>query len=351
VDWIIYGATGVAGGLIAEAAARRGHRPLLAGRDADRLAPLAARLGTRWRAVDVDDGPGLTRLAGEAPLMLLAASPFEATSAPMLRACLAAGAHYLDVANEPAVFDAAYGLHDAAERAGVTVLPGVGFGAAAADTLARHVADRLPGAEALDLTLFTYTSARSPGAQANALRVAARGGLLRRGGRLVPVRLGAGARRADGPSGRCTVVPVPTGELSAAFRTTGIPDITVAMPVGGPPVMAGLVTSALGLAARSRALQRRAERLPRTPLPAADPARRSHVCARASAGDRAVTAWLETGEGYAFTAESAVRAAEAVLARGAAGAYSPGALLGADFALDIPGTRRLAGAPGDRAVA
>jgi hypothetical protein len=58
------------------------------------------------------------------------------------------------------------------------------------------------------------------------------------------------------------------------------------------------------------------------------------------ADGREVTAWLETGEGYAFTAHSAVRAVEAVLADPVPGAHSPGALLGADFPLDIPGTRR-----------
>jgi len=341
VSWILYGATGVTGTLIADAAIRRGHRPVLAGRSAARLRPLAQRWDTPWQAVDVDDGPGLARLVGGAPLVLLAASPLHRTSLPVVRACLAAGVHYLDVSNETAIFDSVYDLDGAARRAGVTLLPGVGFGAVAADTLARHVADRLPGAASLDLTLYPYTAGASPGARANALRVAAGGGLVRRGGHPTPVPLGAGARRTSGPAVRHTVLPVPTGELSAAYRTTGIDDITVSLPIGLPPPLVRLVAPLLGLLARSAAVQRRTASRPRRPLPPADPTRRGYVCARARAADgRELTAWLETGEGYAFTAASAVRAVEAVLAAAVPGAHSPGALLGADFVLDIPGTRR-----------
>ena len=77
-------------------------------------------------------------------------------------------------------------------------------------------------------------------------------------------------------------------------------------------------------------------------LPDPDPARRSRVWAHATTLDgRGTTVMLEAGEGYTFTAESAVRAVEAVLAAPGPGAHSPGAFLGADFALNIPGTRRI----------
>src|SRR5205823_703007 len=46
--WIIYGAAGTTGTLIAEEAIRRGHQPLLAGRSAESLASLGKRLGLPW---------------------------------------------------------------------------------------------------------------------------------------------------------------------------------------------------------------------------------------------------------------------------------------------------------------
>ncbi len=43
-SWMLYGATGYTGTLIAEEAVRRGHRPILAGRNAEKLRSLAKRL-------------------------------------------------------------------------------------------------------------------------------------------------------------------------------------------------------------------------------------------------------------------------------------------------------------------
>ena len=67
--WLLYGATGYTGVLIAEEAVRRGHRPVLAGRSREKLAPLASRLGLesvavglddpRWDAIEEKDGPEL----------------------------------------------------------------------------------------------------------------------------------------------------------------------------------------------------------------------------------------------------------------------------------------------------
>ena len=43
--WLLYGASGYTGRMIAEEAVRRGHRPVLAGRSAERVRPLAESLG------------------------------------------------------------------------------------------------------------------------------------------------------------------------------------------------------------------------------------------------------------------------------------------------------------------
>ena len=224
----------------------------------------------------------------------------------------------------------------------MTVLPGAGFGSVAADTLARHVVDLAPWATRLDITLHPATAGTSPAAGAARLAALAQGALVRRGGRLVRVRLGSGARRVRTPDGVATVMPVAVGELSTVHSTTGVPDVTVSVAVPGAPVVARLLGPVLGAAAGSRALQARAAARPRTALPAFGAERRGYVSVTARTdADEAFTAWLETGEGYAFTAESAVRAVEAVLAAPVPGAHSPGRLLGADAVLDVPGVRRL----------
>ena len=51
--WLLLGATGVTGRLIAAEAVRRGQRPILAGRSAERLRPIAEASGLSWRVVDL----------------------------------------------------------------------------------------------------------------------------------------------------------------------------------------------------------------------------------------------------------------------------------------------------------
>jgi short subunit dehydrogenase-like uncharacterized protein len=53
-DFMIYGANGFTGSLIAAEAARRGMCPLLAGRNADKLRTLADKLGLEHRVFGLD---------------------------------------------------------------------------------------------------------------------------------------------------------------------------------------------------------------------------------------------------------------------------------------------------------
>jgi saccharopine dehydrogenase (NAD+, L-lysine-forming) len=98
--WIIYGAAGTTGTLIAEEAIRRGHQPLLAGRSAESLASLGKRLGLPWMAVGLDEPSRLQRAVSDVDAVLNAAGPFIATAPPLVEACLATGTHYLDLAGE-----------------------------------------------------------------------------------------------------------------------------------------------------------------------------------------------------------------------------------------------------------
>ena len=59
-DWMIYGAYGYTGELVAQEAIRRGHRPVLAGRSGKKLIPLAERLGLEWVELDLCDKSALS---------------------------------------------------------------------------------------------------------------------------------------------------------------------------------------------------------------------------------------------------------------------------------------------------
>jgi hypothetical protein len=146
------------------------------------------------------------------------------------------------------------------------------------------------------------------------------GGWIRQAGHLQPCPLGSGIITITLPDGPCLIMPLPTGDLEAAFQATGAADVTAYGTVPGDP--------APGSAASD-------------PLADERPAYQSFGWARATGPDGATTqAWLHTGESYAFTATASIRAVEETLARSLSGALSPAAAFGADFVLTIPGTIR-----------
>ena len=82
-DWLLYGATGYTGRLIAEEAARRGMSLVLGGRDANRLEPIAKKLNLPMRAFALDDPAAVDRGLDGMRGVLHCAGPFTRTSAPM----------------------------------------------------------------------------------------------------------------------------------------------------------------------------------------------------------------------------------------------------------------------------
>jgi short subunit dehydrogenase-like uncharacterized protein len=343
--WLLYGAYGYTGELLAREAVRRGLRPTLAGRSAAKLEPLARRLGLPWLVADLEDTASLRKAVAGHALVLHAAGPFVHTALPMLRACLEAGAHYLDITGEIPVFEQTLAHDKLARERDVALVSGVGFDVVPTDCLARHVSERVKDPRALHLA-FDAVGSPSAGTAVSALEGLPRGGLVRRGGMLVPWPLGKGARTVRFTGAARTVVPIPWGDLVTAFHTTGIPDITtyMAMPPGKAKALR-IVGPGLQLALRSRRVRRAAVALIRRKVKGPDAAQReagrSRVWARAE-NDRGefAEAWLETLEGYAFTASSGVLAVEKTLALRPRGAITPARAFGADFVLEIEGTRR-----------
>ena len=69
-NFLLYGATGYTGHLIARLAVERGLRPILAGRDRDKTARLAAELGLAHRICALDDAPALDAALSEVAVVL-----------------------------------------------------------------------------------------------------------------------------------------------------------------------------------------------------------------------------------------------------------------------------------------
>jgi short subunit dehydrogenase-like uncharacterized protein len=328
---MLYGAAGYTGTLIAQHARQRGHQPLLAGRSAAAVTALAERLGLPYRELSLDDPATLTAALADVDLVLNAAGPFLNTAGPLAEACLRAGVHYLDIGNELQVFRALYDLDERARQAGITIMPGAGFGVIAANCLARYVSDAVGGAAVLEVATRAAVAQQGPGVAATRQQNMPYGGWIRQAGHLEPCPLGSGIITITLPDGPCLIMPLPTGDLEAAFQATGAADVTAYGAVPGDPAPG-----------------------PKASDPAADqrPAYQSFGWARATGPDGATTqAWLQTGESYAFTATASIRAVEETLARSLSGALSPAAAFGADFVLTIPGTSRTDTIPSETPLA
>src|SRR5688572_29198476 len=161
-DWLIYGANGYTGKLIVAEAVKRGLKPVLAGRNTAAVRELAERYGLPARSFDLSNATTAASALSGVPLVLNCAGPFSQTAAPMLEACLASGAHYLDITGEIDVFAHCHAQDARARAAGIVVLPGAGFDVVPTDCLAAMLQRDLPTATSLVLA-FEAGGGPSPG--------------------------------------------------------------------------------------------------------------------------------------------------------------------------------------------
>src|SRR6185295_251734 len=162
--WMLYGASGTTGRLIAAEAVRRGHFPVLAGRDAAKLQQLQRITGLEVAHLPLEQGPELRAALSGVQCVLLAAGPYEITGPLMRAACLDARCSYLDINADVGDFCQALACDELARAAGVAIIPGAGYGVVFAESLAAQVVRRMPDATSLRLSLATETAGRSRGA-------------------------------------------------------------------------------------------------------------------------------------------------------------------------------------------
>ena len=343
-SWMIYGAYGFTGRLIVEEALRRGHRPVLAGRDAEQLRSMAKPLELEIMPLSLDDAPSLGLAARSSSLIVNAAGPFSETGPKIIDACLKTSTPYVDISGEFHHLRAVEALDEQAREAGIPLLTGGGFGVTFGDCLARHVVDRLPDATSLLISVAANNAQSTPAVRRTILDVIAKGGYAVEGGSWVKRPLAHQLWTVRDGSTDTPFAAAPMGELAAARTSTSVANIVVGRPMPAKTakrlrMVSPLLQGALSIAPLRRALGRDSGK-PQIPTPEPKQGWRSQLWAEArnARGDRAV-ARLETGEGYAFTARAALANIEALFTRKLAGAFTPARAFGAEHVLTIPGVR------------
>ena len=338
-SWILYGANGYTGELIAREAVRLGMLPILAGRSAPAIVPLANELGLPHRVFALDDRTAVDAALEGVSIVLNCAGPFSRTARPMVAACLGKRAHYLDITGEVEVFEACALHGPAARTAEVMLLPGVGFDVVPSDCLGAHLKSRLPTATHLALG-FQIASSVSRGTATTAIENIHRGGLVRRDGVLTRVPPGYKTRVIDFGRGPTTAVTIPWGDVSTAFHSTGIPNVEVYMAAPAETQMmlkvARVAGGLLGTRPFQRLLKAAVRRAPRGPSAQQRASARSHLWGEARDGERIVVSRLDAPESYALTVQTALAAVARVLAGAARpGFQTPSLAFGPGFILEI----------------
>ena len=341
-SWLIYGCYGYSGKLLATEAARRGMNVVLAGRNERKTREVAEALGLPYRVVSLDDPAALQTALEGMTLVLHCAGPFSATSAPMIDACLRTGVHYFDITGEWRVFEHAHSpaVDRAAKDAGVIVCPGSAFDVIPTDCIANTLSEAMPDAQSLTLGFAGFADL-APGTARTMVEVMGEPVKARRNGKIVNAP--TAARTIDFGNGPQRAIPFSWGDISTAFRATGIPNITVYNPVTRTEYVQTRLVAFLRPLLRINAVQRflknLAARTNRGPDDEQRASQRLKIWGEVSnAEGKTLRAFLDTTGAYELTITGPLAIIEHVQAATdlPSGSMTPAMLMGKDFIARLP---------------
>ena len=336
MTWMIYGANGYTGELIAREAAARGLKPILAGRNPGKIAALADELGFKHLAFALDDPKVVASHLHGVRVVLLAAGPFSATAPCMISACLIAGVHYVDITGEIDVFELAASHDEQAKARGIVLCPGVGFDVIPTDCIAAKLKEAMPDATELSLG-FDTTISLSPGTLKTTIENMPNGGKVRRDGIIQAVPQAALTRRIDFGRGAKLAASMPLGDVSTAYYSTGIKDITVYLPATRSAIVAMRLGDWMRPLMRLSLVQRVLFKLVSLTVVGPDQDARDGMPAFVwgevvnARGER-LQARVETANGYSFTVPGSLAAVQKIVqTQPRPGYLTPSQLLGSDM--------------------
>ncbi|TFE01472.1 saccharopine dehydrogenase family protein [Jeotgalibacillus salarius] len=343
--WMIYGANGYTGELIARQAVKDGMTPVLAGRNEEAIRKLAGELGLELSVFSLDDPGTVAEKLEGMELVLHCAGPFSKTSRQMVEGCLAAGAHYLDITGEIGVFEIIHNP-DMSKRAadkGIVLCPGVGFDVIPTDCTAHKLKELMPNAVELSLA-FSFLAGMSPGTTKTMIEGLSGGSAERKDGKIISFPMGSKKRTMDFGKGQQTVTAIPWGDVSTAYYTTKIPNITTWIPlperqIRGARVMS-LFAPVLGTKPVQKQLLKWVDRSVKGPDERARENAPSYITGEAKAADgRTITVRLKTTNAYTLTALGSLEVVRRMLGRDLpSGSFTPAGLFGSGLVESLEGS-------------
>ncbi|HRG24468.1 MAG TPA: saccharopine dehydrogenase NADP-binding domain-containing protein [Chitinophagaceae bacterium] len=341
--FLLYGANGYSGELIARYASQYNLHPILAGRRKEAIEPLAAKYGLPYRIFDVNDTTTLLTALKEVNVVMNAAGPFDQTAKQIVEACLQTGTHYLDINGDISVFELIKRFDEAAKKAGILLLPGAGFDVVPTDCLAMHLKNKMPDAVSLKLAFATLGGSLSHGTATTMANKLGEGGAARRNGKIVHEPLGQRGMWVDFGQKKLFVMSIPWGDISTAHFTTGIPDIECYTGISRKVFYFLKLQRFFNWALRTdfirKKLKARINRLPAGPTDAQRDRATGFVWGEVTnaAGEK-ITARLTGPEGYTITVHASLIIIRKVLNGDFKAGYgTPAGVWGEGLIYEIPG--------------
>jgi len=342
MNWMIYGANGYTGELMAREAARQGLKPILAGRNEAAITSLAIELGLEVRVFSLDQAATISQGLEGCKLVLHCAGPFSVTSEPMIAACLATGTHYLDITGEISVFRNAHEQSDKARHTDIVLIPGVGFDVVPSDCLAATLVEALPAATQLVLAV-EMAGGLSPGTAKTGVEGLGSGGYVRRDGELLEVPMAWKTRKIPFAHKERLAVTIPWGDVYTAYVSTGVPDIEVYMSMP-PSTIRNMqymrwFQPLLGLGMVQSFIKKQIENRVKGPDDNTRETSHSELWGEVTSADgRTVSATMTAPNGYDLTVSAGLGIVRYLLDNDVEGGYyTPSLLMGADYASSLPG--------------
>ncbi len=226
-ELLVYGSYGYTGRLIVDEALKNNLQPILSGRDKAKVEAQAREKNLPFRVFDLDDPSVVIKNLQDVKVLLHCAGPFAHTASAMADACMITGTHYLDITGEFQVFEALAAISDKAKTADIVLMPGVGFDVVPSDCLALYLKEKMPIADTLELALLQVGGTLSQGTAITVSENLGEGSVVRRKGKLEKIRQGELQRTIKIDGKERTAVAISWGDVSTAYRSTRIPNITV----------------------------------------------------------------------------------------------------------------------------
>jgi short subunit dehydrogenase-like uncharacterized protein len=256
--------------------------------------------------------------------------------------------HYLDITGEFDVFENMFSLDKAAKSAGVLLMPGVGFDVVPTDCLSLYLKGKIPGADTLELALMMKGGRISHGTAITVAENLGESGMVRRLGKLEQVPNGTLIREIKfNDKKKVRAVAIPWGDISTAYRTTGIPNITVFNCLPEKVISSMKKSNYIGFLLRWRPVKNfiisQIKKRPAGPNEVERKNSASVVWGEVqNAFGASARAMIELPEGYTLTALTALKIAENVLEKEPPhGTLTPAAVFGADFILQFDKVKRI----------